>query len=147
MLAIISSPISSSFGSFTQLSWILTTMTIGQAISQPLSGHLTDIFGRRKGLIVCYILFIIGTLQCGLSTHLWLFLTGRIIQGLGTGSLASITSFIESDLVPLRKRALIEGIGNVAYGATLALGGIYGGAINEAIGWKVSIMEFLKFFA
>lgn len=111
-------------------------MTIGQAISQPLSGHLSDIFGRRKGLLVCYILFAIGTLLCGLSTHLWTFLAGRIIQGLGTGSLASITSFIESDLVPLPKRALIEGIGNVAFGATLALGGIYGGAINEAIGWK-----------
>ena len=111
-------------------------MTIGNAVSQPVSGHLTDIFGRRKGLIVCYVLFTIGTLLCGLSRHLGLFLAGRIIQGLGTGSLASITSFIESDLVPLRKRALIEGIGNVAFGATLALGGIYGGAINEAIGWK-----------
>jgi MFS family permease len=136
MLATISSPISSSFGAFEQLSWILTAYAIGSAISQPLSGHLTDIFGRRKGLVVCYILFTLGTLLCGLSTHLWLFLTGRIIQGLGGGALASITSFIESDLVPLRKRALIEGIGNIAFGATLALGGIYGGAINHAIGWK-----------
>jgi MFS family permease len=136
MLATISSPISSSFGAFNQLSWILTTLTIGSAISVPLSGHLTDIFGRRKGLIVCYIFFIVGTLLCGLSNHLWLFLAGRIFQGVGTGALGSITSFIESDLVPLRKRALIEGIGNVAFGATLALGGLYGGAINEAIGWK-----------
>jgi len=36
----------------------------------------------------------------------------------------------------LRKRALIEGIGNIAFGVTLALGGVYGGAINQAIGWK-----------
>jgi predicted MFS family arabinose efflux permease len=136
MLATISSPISSLFGAFEQLSWILTTYAIGSAISQPLLGHLTDIFGRRKGLIVCYILFSLGTLLCGLSTHLWLFLTSRIIQGLGGGALASITSFVESNLIPLRKRALIEGIGNIAFGATLALGGIYGGAINQAIGWK-----------
>jgi MFS family permease len=145
MLATISSPISSSFGSFTELSWILTTMTIGQAVSEPLSGHLTDIFGRRKGLTVCYVLLTIGTLLCGLSKHLWIFLAGRIIQGLGTGSLVSITSFIESDLVPLRKRALIEGIGNVAYGATLALGGIYGGAINEVIGWKWAFLIQVPF--
>jgi predicted MFS family arabinose efflux permease len=62
--------------------------------------------------------------------------TGRIIQGLSGGALASITSFIESDLVPPRKRALIEGIGNIVFGATLALGRIYGVAINQAIGWK-----------
>ena len=137
MLATISASISSSFGSFSKLSWIATTFSIGASISQPLSGHLTDVFGRRKGLVLCYGLFAIGTLACGLSEHrLWMFLSGRVVQGLGGGALCSITSFIESDLVPLRKRALIEGIGNIAYGATLALGGVYGGSINEAIGWK-----------
>jgi MFS family permease len=137
MIATISASISSSFGSFSKLSWIAATFTIASTVSVPLSGHLTDIFGRRKGLILCYALFTLGTLACGLSEHrLWLFLTGRVIQGLGGGALCSITSFIESDLVPLRKRALIEGIGNIAYGATLALGGVYGGAITEKLGWK-----------
>lgn len=146
MLATISASISSSFGSFSKLSWIATTFSIGASISQPLSGHLTDVFGRRKGLVLCYGLFAIGTLACGLSEHhLWMFLSGRVIQGLGGGALCSITSFIESDLVPLRKRALIEGIGNIAYGATLALGGVYGGSINEAIGWKWAFLIQVPF--
>lgn len=137
MLATISASISSSFGSFSELSWIAATFLISSTVSIPLSGHLTDIYGRRKGLILCYGLFAIGTLACGLSEHrLWLFLTGRVISGLGGGALGSITSFIEADLVPLRKRALIEGLGNIAYGVTLAVGGVYGGAINEKIGWK-----------
>lgn len=139
MLATIVAPVSATFDAFNQLSWIVTTYAIGSAISQPLSGHLTDIFGRRAGLAVCYFLFIIGTLFCGLSFYarsLGLFLSGRIVQGLGGGSLCSITSFIESDLVPLHKRALIEGIGNVAFGATLAIGGAYGGGIHDSIGWQ-----------
>jgi len=137
MLATIAGPISSSLGSFSYMSWIAAMFPIGCSISQPLSGHLTDIFGRRKGLIVCYGLFATGTLACGLSGHtLWIFLTGRAVQGIGGGALASITSFIETDLVPMRKRPLIEGIGNVAFGATLAFGGIYGGSINDAIGWR-----------
>ncbi|KAH8658517.1 multidrug resistance protein fnx1 [Xylariales sp. PMI_506] len=137
MLATISASVASSFGSFLQLSWITATFFIASTVSVPLSGHLTDIYGRRKGLVLCYTLFAIGTLACGLSEHrLWLFLTGRVIQGLGGGALCSITSFIESDIVPLQKRALIEGLGNIAYGATLALGGVYGGAINDSIGWK-----------
>jgi len=139
MLATIVAPVSSTFDAFNQLSWLVTTYAIGSAISQPLSGHLTDIFGRRAGLALCYFLFIIGTLFCGLSFYtrsLGLFLSGRIVQGLGGGSLCSITSFIESDLVPLEKRALIEGIGNVAFGATLAIGGAYGGGIHDSIGWQ-----------
>ncbi|KAK3326824.1 multidrug resistance protein fnx1 [Apodospora peruviana] len=139
MLATIVAPISATFNTFDQLSWIVTTYAIGSAISQPLSGHLTDIFGRRSGLAVCYLVFILGTLLCGLSFYprsLGLFLSGRILQGLGGGSLISITSFIESDIVPLHKRALIEGIGNVAFGATLAVGGAYGGGVNDSLGWQ-----------
>jgi len=144
MLATITIPISTHFNALDQISWIATTYAIGSSVSQPLSGHLTDIFGRRSGLVACYFLFMVGTLLSGLSfyatsTHgspLWLFLLGRVAQGLGGGSLCSITSFIESDLVPLKKRPLIEGIGNVAYGAMLAVGGFYGGAVHEAIGWS-----------
>ncbi|MCJ1249677.1 hypothetical protein MMC30_006903 [Trapelia coarctata] len=135
-MATLSSPISTSFNSFSELSWIQTTFPIGASVSQPLSGHLTDIYGRRKGLMVCYALFATGTLLCGLAPRLWVFLLGRIIQGLGGGSLVCITAFVETDLVPLRKRALIEGLGNIAFGVALALGGVYGGAINQAIGWK-----------
>lgn len=136
MLATISGPISTSYSSFSKLSWIQTTFPIGASISQPLSGHLTDIFGRRKGLVLCYVLFATGTLLCGLAPNLGVFLLGRIVEGLGGGAIVSITAFVESDLFPLRKRALIEGLGNIAYGVTFALGGIYGGAINEAIGWR-----------
>ncbi|MCJ1285741.1 hypothetical protein MMC26_005082 [Xylographa opegraphella] len=136
MLATISIPISVSYNSFSKLSWIQTTFPIGASVSQPLSGHLTDIYGRRKGLIVCYGLFAIGTLLCGLAPNLAVFLLGRIIEGLGGGAIVSITAFVETDLMPMRKRALIEGMGNIAYGVTLALGGVYGGAINEVIGWK-----------
>ncbi|KAK3387989.1 major facilitator superfamily domain-containing protein [Podospora didyma] len=144
MLATIAGPVSATFDASNQLSWIITTYGIGAAVSQPLSGHLTDIFGRRAGLVVCYVLFIVGTLFCGLSPYshsssgggLGLFLVGRIFQGLGGGSICSITSFIESDIVPIHKRALIEGIGNVAFGATLAVGGAYGGGISDALGWQ-----------
>lgn len=136
MLATIAAPISASFGSLTQLSWLTTTLTIGSSITQPISGQISDIFGRRAGLIVALSLLAIGTLLCGLAPHLWVFLMGRVIQGLGAGAVTTITAFVETDLVPLRKRALIEGLGNIVYGTVLALGGVYGGSVESSIGWK-----------
>lgn len=136
MLGTISGPISSTFNSLSKLSWIQTTFPIGASVSQPLSGHLTDIYGRRKGLMLCYALFAVGTLICGLATSLGVFLLGRILEGMGGGAIVSITAFVETDMVPLKKRALIEGLGNICYGVVFALGGVYGGEINEAIGWK-----------
>ena len=52
------------------------------------------------------------------------------------GELLSRSQLLLSLTSPLRKRALIERLGNIAYGVTLSLGGVYGGTIHEAIGWK-----------
>ena len=136
MMGTISGPVSASFNSLSKLSWIQTLFPIGASITQPLSGHLTDTYGRRRGLMVCYTIFAIGTLLCGLAPVISVFLLGRLMQGMGGGAIVSITAFVETDLVPLRKRAFIEGLGNICYGIIFALGGVYGGGVNEAIGWR-----------
>ncbi|TKX27208.1 MFS transporter-like protein 5 [Elsinoe australis] len=136
MIATIAVPIATSLDAFSSFSWISTTYVIGSAVSQSLSGHLTDIVGRRKGIVVCYSCFAFGTLLCGLATNLGMFLTGRILQGMGGGGLSTIVAFVESDLIPMSRRALIEGIGNACYGVMLALGGVYGAGVYSQIGWK-----------
>lgn len=52
---------------------------------------------------------------------------GRVVAGMGGGGLMAISTFIGSDLVPLRKRGLIQGLGNVCYGLGGGLGGVFGG--------------------
>jgi len=150
MVATITASICTTFNAFSMLSWVVTSYAFGACFSRPLAGHLTDIYGRRAGLAVCFAAFGAGTLICGLSPSvpgggssggsggggMALFLTGRALQGLGGGPLASIVGFVESDIVPIRRRPVIEGVGNICYGATLALGGVYGGAVSDAIGWR-----------
>jgi MFS family permease len=137
MIATIAIPIASSLSAASNFSWITTTYVIGSTVSQAISGHLANAFGRRKALASNYFLFSLGTLFCGLATsHLPLFLMGRALQGIGGGAIASITSVVETDLIPAHHRALIEGLANMFYGTIMAIGGVYGAAINAAIGWQ-----------
>jgi MFS family permease len=136
MIATVSVSIANSLDAFDSFSWITTTYLLGSTVAQAMSGHITDMFGRRKGLAVCYSAFVLGTLFCGLSHSLPLFLAGRILQGMGGGAVSSITAFVETDLIPMQRRPLIEGIGNICYGVMLALGGVYGAGIDSLIGWK-----------
>ena len=136
MIGTIAIPIASSLDSFSNFSWLTTSYLLGSTISQAFSGHLTDIFGRRKGLVLCYGLFTLGTLLCGIAPNIACFIAGRVMQGIGGGSISSITAVVETDLIPMHKRPLIEGFANVAYGVVLALGGIYGAGIYDSIGWK-----------
>lgn len=136
MIATLLAPISASFDSLSNLSWIATTYLIGMSASNPLSGHVADVFGRRYSLMASVAIFVIGTLICGLSTQLWILLLGRSIQGFGSGMMQSIVSFIEADLVTIRNRGITEAVGGILFGVCLAVGGLYGGGLNDSIGWK-----------
>lgn len=133
-------PISSSFSSLKSLSWIGSAYLIGQSITQPLSGRLTDIFGRRTGLIFCNAAFGLGTLLCGVATNEWVLIAGRGVAGVGGGAMLTISMFVIGDLVPLRKRGYIQGILNIVIGAGSGLGGLLGGWINSLWGWRIAFL-------
>ena len=55
------------------------------AIPAAVAGHLADRFGRLRIMIAGAILCTIGcVLECAAS-HLWLFLVGRALMGIGQG--------------------------------------------------------------
>ncbi|PNP78555.1 hypothetical protein FNYG_08103 [Fusarium nygamai] len=142
VIATLSAPIASEFNSLHLLSWLATAYLISNAATQPIAGRLTDIFGRRLGLILSNLLFAIGNLVCGLSTNHYSMIIGRIIAGVGGGGLISIATFLTSDLTPLRKRGIMQGIANLWYGAGAMLGAVIGGLFQDrtVVGWRLAFL-------
>ncbi|PWY76948.1 MFS general substrate transporter [Aspergillus heteromorphus CBS 117.55] len=145
IVATLTAPISSSFHSFTLLSWLATSYLISNAAFQPLSGRLTDIFSRRTGLLLSNVFFAAGNLICGLAKSEGTIVLGRVVAGIGGGGLTAISTFVTSDLVPLRKRGVWQGIGNICYGAGSGLGGVFGGWINDTLGWRWAFLIQVPF--
>ncbi|MCJ1364485.1 hypothetical protein MMC16_003596 [Acarospora aff. strigata] len=140
IIATLSAPISSSFDSLSLLSWLASAYLIANAAIQPLSGRLTDILSRRTGLIFSNIFFALGNLICGLAQKEWQIILGRVVAGMGGGGLTAISTFVASDLVPLRRRGVWQGFGNICYGTGAGLGGIFGGWINDTWGWRTAFL-------
>lgn len=142
IIATLSAPISSEFKSLSLLSWLATAYLIANAACQPISGRLTDIFGRGPGLVFSNVFFAAGNLICGLAQTDIVMITGRVVAGIGGGGLMSISTFLASDLVPLRKRGIIQGIGNICYGSGAMLGGVFGGFVNDnsSRGWRLAFL-------
>ncbi|KAJ5173318.1 hypothetical protein N7492_005911 [Penicillium capsulatum] len=145
IVATLSAPISSSFNSFSLLSWLATSYLISSAACQPLSGRLTDIYSRRWGLVFSNTVFALGNLLCGLAKTEWAIILGRVVAGIGGGGLLVISTFVTSDLVPLRKRGIWQGVGNICYGAGSGLGGVFGGWINDTLGWRWAFLIQIPF--
>lgn len=85
VVATLISPISSSLNSLSLLSYLATGYLIANSACQPLSGKLTDIFSRRKGLVFSNIFFATGTLICGLAPNAEILILGRVVAGCGGG--------------------------------------------------------------
>ncbi|KAH7018675.1 major facilitator superfamily domain-containing protein [Macrophomina phaseolina] len=136
VIATLSGPISDSFNSFTLFSWIATAYLIANAAIQPLSGRLTDIFSRRTGLVISNVFFAAGNLICGLAKSQSVMILGRVVAGMGGGGLLTISTFVTTDLVPLRRRGLWQGFGNLSFGLGSGLGGVFGGWINDSLSWR-----------
>ncbi|SPQ25568.1 f39e3329-1b77-4139-845a-8a752076f70a [Thermothielavioides terrestris] len=143
IVATLTAVISTSFSSFNNLSWIGTAYLVGTAATQPLAGRWTDIYGRRRGLLAAGVVFGIGTLLCGIASQEWVFILGRAIAGAGGGATTATSTFVGADLVPLRRRGVVQGINNIAMGCGTGLGGLVGGLLNKWFGWKMAFLAQL----
>ncbi|KAL8671967.1 MAG: hypothetical protein Q9168_003563 [Polycauliona sp. 1 TL-2023] len=140
IMATLAAPIATSFDSLSLLAWLATAYLIGQAATQPLSGKLTDIFSRQWGLVLSNCFFALGNLICGFANDKWTMIFGRVLAGIGGGCLNSISTIIVSDLIPLRQRALWQGMSNVFWGLGNGLGGLVGGYLNDNWNWRVAFL-------
>ncbi|KAK9457076.1 major facilitator superfamily domain-containing protein [Dipodascopsis uninucleata] len=136
IVATLLSHIASDFNQFKLVSWIATAYMISLAAIQPVYGKLSDIFGRKPLLQFCNIVFGIGSVLCGIAPNMTFLIFARLIAGCGGGGLWSLTSIVLTDIVPLRQRGVLQGIGNIVYGSGAALGGVVGGLVAQTVGWR-----------
>lgn len=155
VVATLITPISSSLSSLSLLSYLATGYLISNAACQPLSGKLTDIFSRRAGLVFSNVFFALGTAICGVAPTAGVLIAGRVVAGIGGGGLSCIATFVTSDLIPLRKRGVWQGYGNLVFGLGMGTGGIFGGLCADRLhitvrgqhveGWRWAFLLQLPF--
>ncbi|XWW97374.1 hypothetical protein V2A60_005356 [Cordyceps javanica] len=141
-IATLSAAIASEFDSLSLLPWLATAYLVANAACQPITGRLTDIFGRRAGLACSSLLFALGSLLCGLAADAPTVVLGRAVAGVGGGGLICIPMFLASDLAPLRRRGVLQGVGNLWYSAGAMLGGVFGGSLHDrtGAGWRLAFL-------
>ena len=70
------------------LQWAVDAFTLPFAALMLTGGTLGDRFGRKRVFLFGLVLFLIGSLACGLAPTLGWLLFGRVVQGVGAAALA-----------------------------------------------------------
>src|ERR1700742_1333331 len=68
-----------------EATWVLTSYLVASAIILPISGWLSDRFGRKRFYMTCVALFTACSFLCGIAPNLPMLVLARVLQGLGGG--------------------------------------------------------------
>ena len=83
--------------SYDEVTWILTTYLVANAVILPMSAWLSRVFGRKTYYLGCVALFTLTSFFCGLAPSLGIMLSSRVLQGIAGGGLAPVAQAILVD--------------------------------------------------
>ncbi|MDX1371028.1 MAG: MFS transporter [Nitrososphaeraceae archaeon] len=125
---------------YNTTAWILTTYLIAGAVATPIAGKLSDIYGKKKILIVILIIYAVATFFGIIAPDISTLITVRIFQGIGI-SVFPITFALIRDKFPEHKVSIAQGILTSIFAAGGVIGLSLGAITIEYFGWRSTFIS------
>lgn len=116
------------------LGLLIAIFSFAQFILSPLSGNLSDKYGRKSIIIIGLIIYGLSQLAFSLSTELWMLYISRFFSGFGAAFIIPPTMAFVADITTLENR----GRGMGLLGASMSLGFMIGPGIGGFLS-KISL--------
>ena len=126
----------SELGGLDKLAWVVTAYLLTATASTPLWGKISDLYGRRPIFQAAILIFLAGSVLCGLSQNLPQLIAFRAIQGIGGGGLMALAFSIIGDIIPPRERGRYQGYFGAVFGVSSVAGPLLGGWFTDGPGWR-----------
>jgi MFS family permease len=120
--------------SYDTSSWILSAFLIAGAVTTPIGGKLSDIYGKKRVLLIIMSIYSAGVLAAGFANGIAWMIVARVAMGAGFSAFPVAFSIIRESL-PESKLA----IGQTVFGSTFSVGAVIGlvlgAGVIQAYGW------------
>ncbi len=119
-----------------EVTWVLTSYLVANAIIIPITGWLASIFGRKRYLIFSIVVFTVSSLACGAAPSLEILVLARILQGLGGGGLQPLSQAILLEAFPVAEHGMAMAVFGMGVVFAPILGPVVGGWITDNWSWR-----------
>ena len=126
----------SDLGGLRDLSWVATAYLLTAMASGPLYGKLGDLYGRKRIFLVAIVIFLVGSVLCGLAGSMTQLIMFRAVQGAGAGGLIALPMAMIADLVPARDLGRWIGYSGFVFAISSVAGPLFGGLFSQHLSWR-----------
>src|SRR3954471_3651845 len=128
--------------SYSMSSWILTAYLVAGAVMTPIAGKLSDIYGRKKILLIIMVIYAVGVSLSAFATNIYFMIVARAIQGIGM-SMFPIAFGIVRDVFPREKISIGQGVITSMFASGAVIGLAVGGIIIQNYGWRSTFFTII----
>ena len=120
---------------------LVSSVLIGAVIGAATNGILADIFGRKKIIIATALIFITGSILCGLAPNIYVLILSRILVGLAVGIVNFVVPLYLSEVSPKQLRGTLVSL----YQWAITAGILFSYVINAAFAQAVYSWRWMLF--
>src|SRR5579884_305836 len=128
--------IASDLHGLNKISWVATAYLLTSAVTTPIYGKISDQLGRKKIFQTAIVIFLVGSVLCGISQSMNELVLARGLQGVGAGGLMSLVLAIVGDIIPPRQRGKYMGYFMAVFGVSSVVGPLLGGFLTDSLSWR-----------
>jgi DHA2 family multidrug resistance protein len=119
-----------------EVTWVLTSYLVANAIILPMTGWLANHFGRKRLLMASVVGFTAGSFLCGAAPTLSLLILARVIQGACGGALQPLSQAVLLEAFPVEERGKAMGFWGLGIVVAPVLGPVLGGWLTDSYSWR-----------
>ncbi len=119
-----------------EITWVLTSYLISNAVVLPMTGWLARMFGRRRFLVLCIALFTFSSFLCGSALSLSALVFFRIVQGAAGGALIPMSQAIMLESFPPEEAGMAMAIFGIGAMFGPVVGPTMGGWLTDNFTWR-----------
>jgi MFS transporter, DHA2 family, multidrug resistance protein len=119
-----------------EITWVLTSYLVSNAVVLPMTGWLARMFGRKRFLITCIILFTMASFLCGAAPTLGTMIFFRVLQGAAGGALIPMSQAIMMETFPPHQQGMAMAIFGIGAMFGPIIGPALGGWITDNMSWR-----------
>jgi EmrB/QacA subfamily drug resistance transporter len=116
--------------------WVFTAYMMASAITVPIYGKLSDIYGRKPFYLFGLAVFMVGSALSGQSHTMMQLILFRGLQGIGAGAMISMPRATIGDIFTPRERGSWMGVITMTFGLASIIGPFLGGWLTDQWGWR-----------